>query len=844
MGDSSAEAGPPGDAGKDGAAPEPVPHDIVALETAAAAAERAGDERASWDDRKRALNLAAEAKRVALVAVLLAHEGDAAMRKGWAQRAVVTFERALAALAVTGKDVAEALQRLADVPKHIFLQGKLEVPDVYTPEAASDLAAEERDPALAAKLLLRIGNAYLDQPQDEVAAAKYALVLAQPAVASEPLLRAHALTAIALIHRRAGRLGEAESTLAEAWSRFDEAGAPQAERRRALLVRAGVERSRGRAGEALATLGEALAHYQAAGEPRGWGRALAALGELHLSEARWDEARQAFSQTLTLAKEAGDGDTTAVASLGLGRCLHREGALGEAAAALEEGLSLLDRHSARLRTEEGKVTFLETAGAAHDELVEVRLAQLAAGEDVARQALSAAERARGRALADLMGEPSRKHPTLPAPAEDGPEPFWHPAMQQAPGTRSGGRRERVPAPSRSDVPPLARLVLHTLLDRTAVFAVTPSGEVASAVVPVGRAGWEARVTELRDALGVTREARGASGLLRLAGARAEAEAERQIGDGEGDGEGDGIGDGDSRVDKPSPDVGSLLAGAFDDLIGPVAAGLPGEGQPLAIEPHGPLWLLPFAALRRPDGLFVGDVWPLVVAPSAAIVEEIRAEQEPPPPAGLSALVVGNPTMPPGTAPLEGAEREAESIAAKLGSGGVELLTGEQATRQAVREAMPRAGIVHLATHGLALASDPLSSFVVLAAGEEASGLFTARDVLDLSLNGLPSSAPGPTTSTDLVVLSACQTGLGKITGDGVIGLSRAFLAAGARTVVVSLWSVSDAATRALMEAFYDRYLEDGDKAAALRHAMRTVRQTPGWEPPRFWAPFVVVGAER
>jgi CHAT domain-containing protein len=98
---------------------------------------------------------------------------------------------------------------------------------------------------------------------------------------------------------------------------------------------------------------------------------------------------------------------------------------------------------------------------------------------------------------------------------------------------------------------------------------------------------------------------------------------------------------------------------------------------------------------------------------------------------------------------------------------------------------------------------------------------------------------------DLVVLSACQTGLGTISsGDGVIGLTRAFQAAGARAVVVSLWNVNDRATRDLMTAFYHAYIKVDDKALALQKAMEVVRASnPKYENPLFWAAFMVVGAE-
>jgi CHAT domain-containing protein len=106
----------------------------------------------------------------------------------------------------------------------------------------------------------------------------------------------------------------------------------------------------------------------------------------------------------------------------------------------------------------------------------------------------------------------------------------------------------------------------------------------------------------------------------------------------------------------------------------------------------------------------------------------------------------------------------------------------------------------------------------------------------------------PYLRADLVVLSACQTGLGDLNqAEGTVGLQRAFLAKGAKSVMVSLWSVSDEATELLMRRFYTHWMglegeEAVGKAEALRRAQEDVRSTQGFEHPRFWAAFQLVGA--
>jgi CHAT domain-containing protein len=186
--------------------------------------------------------------------------------------------------------------------------------------------------------------------------------------------------------------------------------------------------------------------------------------------------------------------------------------------------------------------------------------------------------------------------------------------------------------------------------------------------------------------------------------------------------------------------------------------------------------------------------------------------------------------------LPGAKREAQWVAAQLGS---ELLTGAAASEGAVRQRMGSASVVHLATHGLAFGNEARvrDSYVALAPDSSHDGLLTLGELIDDESLKL---------SADLVVLSACQTGLGDLkNAEGTVGLQRAFLAKGAHSVLVSLWSVDDDATRLLMQRFYQHWRsgEGGiSKAKALSQAQKDVRKTKGFEHPRYWAAFQLVGA--
>jgi CHAT domain-containing protein len=305
----------------------------------------------------------------------------------------------------------------------------------------------------------------------------------------------------------------------------------------------------------------------------------------------------------------------------------------------------------------------------------------------------------------------------------------------------------------------------------------------------------------------------------------------------------GRGTGTSTKEAGDRTQASELQQLHQSLIQPIAANLPKEpSAQVIIIPQGELFLIPFAALQDAEGKYLIERHTLTIAPSIQVLDLTRQQRlAQTNNTSSQALIVGNPTMPKvilraGEPPeplseLPGAEQEARSIAALLNT---QPLTGNQATKQVVKQQMPQAQVIHLATHGLlddfkglgtpgAIALAPTSS----TAAQANSGLLTADEILDLPLRA------------NLVVLSACDTGRGRITGDGVIGLSRALITAGTPSVVVSLWAVPDAPTATLMTQFYQNYLTTPNKAQALRQAMlTTLKQYPD---PVNWAAFTLVG---
>jgi CHAT domain-containing protein/uncharacterized protein HemY len=286
--------------------------------------------------------------------------------------------------------------------------------------------------------------------------------------------------------------------------------------------------------------------------------------------------------------------------------------------------------------------------------------------------------------------------------------------------------------------------------------------------------------------------------------------------------------------QPQPDLPTL----HQLLIDPIASLLPKDPNAHVIFiPQKSLFQVPFPALQDASGTYLIEKHTILTAPSIQVLDLTRQQRQKlaqKPVNSSRALVLGNPTMPsvssyPGApkqplSPLPGAEAEAIAIAPLLNT---QAITGAQGTKAEIVQKMPQASIIHLATHGLLDDLRGLGSAIALAPSGSDDGLLTAEEIFDMKLQA------------NLVVLSACNTGFGRITGDGVIGLSRALISAGVPSVIVSLWAVPDAPTSELMQSFYQNLQNNPDKAQALRQAMLTTMKTH--PQPRNWAAFTLIG---
>lgn len=278
---------------------------------------------------------------------------------------------------------------------------------------------------------------------------------------------------------------------------------------------------------------------------------------------------------------------------------------------------------------------------------------------------------------------------------------------------------------------------------------------------------------------------------------------------------------------------SELQKLYQYLIVPIVAQLPTDpDQPIIFIPDGVLYDVPFAALQDGAGNYLIDKHPIITAPSIGVLSQTYQLHQRLINGSKNAMIVGNPNMPPPRkvfgenqlSSLPESAIEAKSIAKILGS---TPLIGTQATETTVKSRINQSQVLHFATHGILNDVIPGESAIVLASDSQNDGYLTANEIIDMSLKA------------DLVTISACDTGRGKITSDGVVGLSRAFITAGTPSILVSLWPVNDSSNSELMTEFYQQWRRGKSKAQALRQAMLITRQK--YPNPQNWAAMTLIG---
>ena len=283
--------------------------------------------------------------------------------------------------------------------------------------------------------------------------------------------------------------------------------------------------------------------------------------------------------------------------------------------------------------------------------------------------------------------------------------------------------------------------------------------------------------------------------------------------------------------NPSLDALSTL---YDIVMKPVADLV--QGDELVIIPDGPLWLAPYAALKDGNSNYLCESFRIRLAPSLTSLR-LLAHCPDDYHKSSGALLVGDPWVSEVTnsegekllVQLPYAKEEVEMIGKILN---ITPITGRQATKHEVLQRLSSVSLVHFAAHGcpetgeIALTPDPDRISTV---PTEEDYILTIRDVLNVQIRA------------KLVVLSCSHSGWGEIMAEGVVGIARAFMGAGARSVLVSLWEIDDEATIEFMKSFY-HYLAEGKPASeSLNLAMKSLRESDKFHDIKYWAPFSLIG---
>ena len=293
-------------------------------------------------------------------------------------------------------------------------------------------------------------------------------------------------------------------------------------------------------------------------------------------------------------------------------------------------------------------------------------------------------------------------------------------------------------------------------------------------------------------------------------------------------------DGKTKSRDPPPVQKNCLTALYDAVVAPVFHEL--RGNELVIVPDGPLFLVPFAALQDAESRYLCESFRIRVIPSLTCLKMIR-NAPPDHHCKSDALIVGDPWVQevvdilgkPKLVQLPFARKEAEMIGAIVKSS---PLTGSDAMKEEVLRRLNSVALIHLAAHGriatgeIALAPNASRKYPM---PMEEDFLLTMRDVLSVGLRAR------------LVVLSCCYSGCGEIKDEGVVGIARAFLGAGARSVLVSLWAIEDEATLEFMRAFYQSLVEGKKASEALNCATNYMRESKDFGKICQWAPFVLIG---
>ena len=615
-----------------------------------------------------------------------------------------------------------------------------------------------------------------------------------------------------------------------------------------------VHRFQGDYAPALECYQKSLAMREAMEDKEGVARELVNIGVVHKKQGRYSQALDFADRASVLARETGSPEVLFASRINAGLAHGALNQSAQARQAFEEAIAMIETMRGQVAGgEQAQQRFFEDKISPYYAMVD-----LLAAQNNPTEALSFAERARARALLDLLYS-GRVNINKAMTSEEQQQERKLRAEINSLNTKVI-RASQQAKPDQAELNELGSLREKARLNyeafQTALYAAHPELKVQRGEAPVIKA--EEMAALLPDAnsalleyvvldeatyLFVTTQASGKPTAevqvytlpIKLAELMKQTES--------------------FRAQLAARDLGFRASAMklYELLLKPAQAQLKGKTN-LVIVPDDVLWDLPFQALLVNSNRFLIEEAVLSYAPSLTVLREM-AKRRKQPPANTSSttlLALGNPAIGQGSratlalrdeklTPLPEAEQEARALGQLYGAPRSKVYIGAQAREDRVKAEAGQASILHFATHGILNNAAPMYSHLVLAQGDtNEDGLLEAWELMQMDLKA------------ELAVLSACETARGRYgAGEGMIGLTWALFVAGVPTTVVSQWKVESASTRDLMLSFHRQLRASTTttkapitKAAALQQAALSLLKRPETSHPFYWAGFVIVGDGR
>ena len=758
-----------------------------------------------------------------------------------------------------GRDPSGLAKALRGIGAVALAQGNYSLAHDYLLRSVKSLARSE-DQSFLLVLYNDLGEVYEYQGDYPQALAFYRKGLALSEQRAAQQNKAQFLQGIGIVEETTGQYKEASAHLRESLALSKKSNCQECEG--SLWMNLGqLEDDQGHTQAAVEAWQKGLSLSESAGVPQNTGQALAALAKLDIKQGKFEEALAYSERAIKAAKQQNLQETLWMGQESSGLALQGLGKTEQARASFDQAISTIEQLRSQVAGgEEQQQSFFAERYGPYQDMVELLIAQ-----NQTADAFAYAERAKGRSLLDVLQSGRRNLTKSMTPEEREKEQQLQSEMvalnrqmeketgeEKPDEARVNGLKSRIEA---------ARLQYADF--QTNLYASHPElrtrrGQIqpvklqeAAGLLPDSKSAFLQFVTgEKKSYLFVlTKREGGASSEPELR-VYPIASTEKEM---------------KKRAEHFREQLGrrdlafkTSSRNLYRTLIEPAKSQLAGKDA-LVIVPDGPLWNLPFQALQGENGRYLLEEVAISYAPSLTVLREmvkVRQKSAPAPAQAPVLLAMADPVLRQRTlqqaalvyrdeklGPLPEARTEALKLKQLYGNQQSKVYTGAAAGEDRFKAEAGQFRVLHLATHGIFNDASPMYSHVLLSTGGKDSkedGLLEAWEIMQMDLNA------------DLAVLSACETARGRVSaGEGVIGLTWAFLVAGVPTTVVSEWKVESTSTSNLMLAFHRALKANSAKgssafstARALQRSELQLLHNPQYAHPFYWAGFIVVGDPR